>query len=118
LRQVPRLTAEGARRQLYGLASGLVGYGSLPGRCGRGLVGGPHGRGRLPLLVPEIDASATLDRLERLMRESTLLHEELDALGIVLLARPPPGQLAAVGRLIPLDELVRAFAAGQQRGEE
>jgi hypothetical protein len=43
-------------------------------------------------LVPEIDASATLDRLERLTRENTELQEELEALGIVLLALQRLGQ--------------------------
>ena len=73
-------------------------------------------RGRLPLRVPEVDASAALGRRERPMRESTGLGGELEAPGIVLVALPQLGQPAAIGRLIPLGELVRAVAAGQRRG--
>jgi len=113
---VPRLTVEEARRQLYGLASGLVRLrkpaGSLLGRAG--LVGRLR-RGGL-LLAPEIDASATLDRLERLTRENTELHEELEALGMVLLALQGLGLgERAAG---PLYGLVRTFARDQQRGDE
>ena len=118
LRQVPRLTVEEARRQLCGLASGLVRLRKPAGwLLGRARLVGPHRRGGLPL-VPEIDASATLDRLERLTRENTELHEELEALGIVLLAlqrgRAADGDRAAD----PLYELVRTFAGDQQRGDE
>ena len=110
---MPRLTVEEARRQLYGLASGLVRLrkpaGSLLGRAG--LVGRLR-RGGL-LLAPEIDASATLDRLERLTRE---LHEGLEALGMVLLALQGLGLgERAAG---PLYGLVRTFARDQQRGDE
>jgi hypothetical protein len=76
-----------------------------------------HRRGGLPL-VPEIDASATLDRLERLTRESTELHEELDVLGIVPVAMQRLGQPTAIERLFPLHELVRGFAGDQQRADE
>jgi hypothetical protein len=114
LRQVPGLTVEEARRQLYELASGLVRLRKPAGSLlGRARLVGPHRRGGL-LLVPEIDASATLDRLERLTRESTELHGELEALGIVVLALQRLGQPAAIERLIPLDELVRTFARDQQ----
>jgi hypothetical protein len=54
-----------------------------------------HRRGWMPL-VPEIDASATLDRLERLTRENTELHEELEAFGIVLLALQRLGRPTAI----------------------
>jgi hypothetical protein len=60
LRQVPRLTVEEARWQLYGLASGLVGCGSLPGRCWGGLGWWVRTAAGGLQLVPEIDASATL----------------------------------------------------------
>ncbi len=59
-----------------------------------------------------------LDRLERLTRENTELHEELEALGIVLLALQRLGQPTAIERLIPLYELVRTFAGDQQSGDE
>jgi hypothetical protein len=55
--------------------------------------------------VPEIDASATLDRLEPLTRENTELHEELEALGIVRLALQRLGQPTAIERLIPSTSL-------------
>jgi len=59
-----------------------------------------------------------LDRLERLTRENTELHEELEALGIVRLALQRLGQPTATERLIPLYELVRTFAGDQQGGDE
>jgi len=46
------------------------------------------------------------------------VHEELEALGIVLLALQRLGQPTAIERLIPICERVRAFAGAQQRGEE
>jgi hypothetical protein len=117
-RQVPTLTVEEARRQLYGLASGFVRLRKPAGSLlGRARLVGPHRRGGLPL-VPEIDASATLDWLERLTRENTELHEELEALGIVQLALQRLGQPTAIERLILLYELVRTFAGDQQRGDE
>jgi hypothetical protein len=58
------------------------------------------------------------DRLERPTRENSGLHEELEALVIVLPALQRPRAAAAIERLILLDQLVRAFAAGRQRGGE
>ena len=69
------------------------------------------------LLVPEIDASAALDRLQRLMHENTGLQEELKVLGIVRLALHRLRQSAAIERADPSPRWC-AFAAGQQRGEE
>jgi hypothetical protein len=57
-------------------------------------------------------------RESELTRENTELHEELEALGIVLLALQRLGQPTAIERLIPLYELVRTFAGDQQRGDE
>jgi hypothetical protein len=69
---------------------------------------GPHRKGGL-LIVPEIDALAALDRLEEAERENEELLEELEDMGIVLLAQERLTDPTPVDQLIPLEELARQF---------
>lgn len=106
---VPSLTLEEARTQLHELAKR---FGSLrkpsESLLDRAVDVGPHRKGGL-LIVPEIDALAALDRLEEAERENEELFEELEDMGIVLLAQERLADATPVDRLIPLEELARQF---------
>lgn len=106
---VPSLTLEEARTQLHELAKR---FGSLrkPSKSllDRAVDVGPHRKGGL-LIVPEIDALAALDRLEEAERENEELLEELEDMGIVLLAQERLADPTPVDQLIPLEELARQF---------
>lgn len=106
---VPTLTLEEGRRQLHELASR---FGKLKrpsdSLLERAQSVGPYRKGGL-LLVPEIDALATVERLERAEREKEELLEELEDMGIVLLAQERLAEPTPVGQLIPLEELARQF---------
>lgn len=73
---------------------------------------GSHRKGGL-LLVPEIDALAALERLEQAEREKEDLLEEIEDIGIVLLAQERLAEPTPADRLIPLEELARQL--GRER---
>jgi len=106
---VPALTLEEGRQRLHELAnraSRLVKpSGSL---LDRAQSVGPYRRGGL-LLVPEIDAMAMVVRLEQAEQERDGLLDELEDVGIVLLAQERLAEPTPPGRLIPLEELAREF---------
>lgn len=104
---VPNLTLDEARKQLHGLARR---FGSLRTPSGslldRAVDVGPHRRGGL-LIVPEIDAIAAVERLETAEREREELLEELEDVGISLLAQERLERPTPLDQLIPLRELAR-----------
>ncbi|HEY7207344.1 MAG TPA: hypothetical protein VH416_03810 [Gaiellaceae bacterium] len=106
---VPALTLEEGRQRLHDLASQ---FGKLSKPSGslleRAQSVGAYRRGGL-LLVPEIDALAAVDRLEQAEQEKEELLDELEDIGIILLAQERLAQPTPVDRLIPLEELARQF---------
>lgn len=106
---MPALTLEEARRRLHELASQ---FGELSEPSGslldRAQSVGAYRRGGL-LLVPEIDALAAVERLEEAEQEKEELLDELEDVGIILLAQERLAQPTPVERLIPLEELARQF---------
>ncbi len=106
---VPSLTLDEARKQLHELSRR---FGRLrkpsDSLLDRALEVGPHRKGGL-LIVPEIDAIAALERLDEAERENEGLLEELEDLGVVLLARERLTQPTPADRLVPLEELARQF---------
>jgi hypothetical protein len=106
---VPALTIEEGRQQLHKLAGR---FGKLTKPSGslfeRARSIGPYRRGGL-LVVPEIDALAAVERLERAEREREELLDELEDMGIILLAQERLAEPTSADRLIPLSELAGAF---------
>lgn len=107
--EVPALTLEEARKRLHELSKR---FSSLKKPSGslldRAFEVGPHRKGGM-LLLPEIDAVAALERLEIAERENEELLDELEDVGIVLLAQERLNDPTPVDQLIPLDELARPF---------
>lgn len=106
---VPSLTLEEGRQQLHELASR---FGKLekPSRSllERARSVGPYRTGGL-LLVPEIDALAAVERLEQAERENEELLDELEDVGIILLAQERLSEPTPIEQLIPIEELARRF---------
>ncbi len=107
--RVPTLTLEEGRQQLHDLANR---FGKLrkpsDSLLERAQSVGPHRKGGL-LLVPEIDALAAVERLEEAAREKEELLDELEDMGVVLLAQERLAEPTPVDQLIPLDALARQF---------
>lgn len=108
-RRVPTLTLEEGRKQLHELASE---FGRLTkpsdSLLERARSVGAHRKGGL-MLLPEIDALAAVERLEQAEREKDELLEELEDMGIVLLAQERLAEPTPIRGLIPLEELARRF---------
>jgi hypothetical protein len=106
---VESLTLDEARKQLHELARR---FGNLrtPSKflLERALDVGPHRTGGL-VIVPEIDARAAVERLEAAEREKEELLEELEDIGIMLLAQERLAGQTPIDELIPLEELARQF---------
>ena len=102
------LTVDEARKQLYGLARRFFGL-QRPSRSllDRALAVGPYRKGGL-VILPEIDARAALERLDAAERENAELLDELEDLGILLLAQERLADPTPVDQLIPLEELARS----------
>jgi hypothetical protein len=106
---VPTLTLEEGRRRLHELAGRFRRLRKPSGSLlERAQSVGPHRKGGL-LLLPEIDALAAIERLEKAERENEELLDELEDLGIVLLAQERLADPTPVEQLIPLSELARRF---------
>lgn len=114
---VPTLTLEEGRKQLHEVAS-WFGRLSKPSASllERARSVGPYRRGGL-LLVPEIDALAAVDQLERAERERDEVLEELEDMGIVLLAQARLAEPTPVAELIPMEELARRFGREHLLGD-
>ena len=106
---VPALTLEEGRQRLHELAA-RAGTLTKPSSSllERAQSVGPYRTGGL-LIVPEIDAMATVARLEQAEQERDELIDELEDLGIVLLAQERRGEPTPVDELIPLEDLARRF---------
>lgn len=103
------MTLEEGRQRLHELANRASRLTKPSGSLlARAQSVGPYRRGGL-LLVPEIDAMATVAQLEQTQRERDDLLDELEDVGIVLLAQERLAEPTPQGRLIPLEELARAF---------
>lgn len=106
---VPALTLEEGRQRLHELAAS---FGKLtkPSRSllDRAQSVGPYRKGGL-VLVPEIDAVAAAERIEEAEREKEALLEEIEDLGIILLAQERLAEPTPVERLIPIEQLAREF---------
>ena len=106
---MPTLTLEEGRQQLHELASRFRKLKKPSASLlERARSVGPYRKGGL-LLVPEIDALATVERLEQAEREKEELLDELEDVGIILLAQERLAEPTPVDQLIPLDELARRF---------
>jgi hypothetical protein len=105
----PAWTLEEARTRLHELAGRFRALRRPSGSLlDRAITVGPHRRGGL-LLVPEIDAIAAVERLERLEREKEELLDELEDIGMALLAEERLARPTAWDELIPVEELARKF---------
>lgn len=106
---VPNLTLDEARKQLHELSKRFSGLRKPSGSLlDRAVDVGPHRKGGL-LMVPEPDAIAAVERLETAERENEELLDELEDVGIILLAQERLESATPVDQLIPLEELARQF---------
>ena len=106
---VPSLTLEEGRQQLHKLATRFSRL-KKPSRSllDRAHSVGPYRKGGL-MLVPEIDAVAAVARIEEAKREREALLDEIEDLGIILLAQERLAEPTPVERLIPIEQLAREF---------
>ena len=107
--KTPSLTIEEGRQRLHAFA-GRFHKLTKPSASllDRAQPVGPYRKGGL-LFVPEIDALAAVQRLEEAERENEELLDELEDLGIILLAQERLAEPTPVDQLIPLEELARRF---------
>src|SRR3990172_6607813 len=85
--ELPRLTVEEARSGLYGLVERFRKVRRPSGSLlDRAVEVGPHRKGGL-LMVPQVDAIAAVERLEQAEREREDLLDELEVIGVALLAQ-------------------------------
>ena len=77
---------------------------------------GPYRYGGL-LLVPQIDAIAALERLERVEQEKEELPEELEDIGIALLAKERLAEPTPKEELIPVEDLARRLGLKRLLGK-
>ena len=77
----------------------------------RAIEVGPHRRGGL-VLVPAVDVEDVERRLEEGEREKEELLDELEAIGLALLAQERLANPTPVDELIPLEELARRHGFG------
>ena len=106
---VPNLTLAEGRKQLHQVANEFAAFDEpSDSLLDRAIDIGPYRKGGA-VLIPEIDAVAAVERLEEVERENEELLEELEDVGILLLAQERLGKETPVDQLIPLDELARQF---------
>lgn len=77
---------------------------------------GPRRQGGL-LLVPEVDARAVVNRLDEVERENEELLDELEVIGIALLAEQRLADPTPIEELIPVEDLVRKHGFAELLGE-
>lgn len=106
---VPALTLEEGRQELHALAARFRRL-KTPSESllERARSVGPYRKGGL-LMVPEVDALAAVERLEQAEREKEELLDELEDVGIILLAQERLAAPTPAEQLIPLEELARRF---------
>ena len=99
---VPALTIEEGRQRLHSIAGRFNKLTKPSGSLlDRAQSVGSYRKGGL-LLVPEIDALAEVERLEEARRENEELLDELEDMGIILLAQERLAEPTPVDQLIPL----------------
>lgn len=103
------LTLEEGRRQLHDLAHRFSKLKKPSGSLlDQARSVGPYRRGGL-VMIPEIDARAAVEKLKFAEREKEDLLEELEDVGIILLAQERLAEPTPVERLIPLEDLAHRF---------
>ncbi len=114
---IPRLTVEEGRIGLHRYVKDFRGLKQpSDSLLERAVEVGPRRRGGL-LLVPEIDALAMVERLEEVERENEELLDELEVIGIALLAEERLAEPTPVEKLMPVEELVRKHGFAGLLGE-
>jgi hypothetical protein len=115
--EVPRLTVEEGRTALHSYVKEFRGL-TKPSASllDRAVEVGPRRQGGL-LLVPEIDALAAVNRLDEVERENDELLDELEAVGIALLAEARLAEPTPAEQLIPIEELARKHGFAELLGE-
>ena len=114
---IPRLTVEEGRAGLHGYVKEFRGLEQASDSLlDRAVEVGPRRQGGL-LLVPEIDALAAVERLEEAVRENEELLDELEVIGIAMLAEKRLAEPTPVEELIPVEELVRKHGFAELLGE-
>jgi len=114
---IPRLTVEEGRTGLHGYVKEFRGLKQASDSLlDRAVEVGPRRQGGL-LLVPEIDALAAVERLEDARRKNEELLDELEVIGIALLAEERLSKPTPVEDLVPVKELVRKHGFAELLGE-
>lgn len=100
-----RWTLDEARRRLHELARDFAGL-ETPSEslATRAIAVGRHRQGGL-MLVPEIDVAAALEELEAQRRELSELEDDLETLGIMLLAEDRLADPTPESELLSLEDL-------------
>jgi len=115
--EVPRLTVEEGRTALHSYVKEFRGLEKPSASLlERAVEVGPRRQGGL-LLVPEIDALAAVNRLDQVERENDALLDELEVVGIVLLAEARLAEPAPAEGLIPIEELARKHGFAELLGD-
>ncbi len=114
---IPRLTVEEGRTGLHRYVKAFREL-KRPSASllERAVEVGPRRKGGL-LLLPEIDALAALERFDELERENEELLDELELIGIALLAEERLGAPTPHEGLIPVEQLVRKHGFAGLLGE-
>lgn len=114
---IPTLTLEEGRRQLHELSHRFDELeGPSESLLERARSVGPYRKGGL-VILPEIDARAAVERLEEAERDKEELLEELEDMGIILLAQERLTEPTPADQLISLEELARSFGRGRLLGD-
>lgn len=114
---LPRLTVEEGRTGLHGYVRAFRALKRPSGSLlERAVEVGPRRRGGL-LLLPEIDVLAAVERFDELERENEELLDELELIGLALLAEERLGESTPVEELIPIEQLVRKHGFAGLLGE-
>jgi len=104
---LPRLTVEEARTGLYGFVERFRKVKRPSGSLfDRAVEVGPHRKGGL-VMIPQVDAVAAVERLEEAEREREELLDELEIVGVALLAQERLAPPAPEEELIPVEDLAR-----------
>jgi hypothetical protein len=114
---IPRLTVEEGRSGLHAYVKEFRELKQpSDSLLERAVEVGPRRQGGL-LFVPEIDVLATLERFEEIERENEELLDELEVIGIALLAEERLAEPTPAEKLIPVEELARKHGLAELLSE-